>query len=186
MKRRKGLLDEEKFLPPLPEQLPRGVSSLPGYGQMSPVAQGLLGFTGRNPTYSVMDPEAVFQKWIRSTDWFKEFVNEYGEEPDLNSKDYDYRAAWRAGIIPERDPYDKNRFHWPSSLPSGEMLKSSSHPTAWKEYFMRVTGINPDSLNIKTSDEANTFLKNKTQVNGKPVVIDEEELRRSGLLGVAQ
>lgn len=58
MKRRKGLLDEEKFLPPLPEQLPRGVSSLPGYGQTSPVAQGLLGFTGRNPTYSVMDPDA--------------------------------------------------------------------------------------------------------------------------------
>lgn len=58
MKRRKGLLDEERFLPPLPEQLPRGVSSLPGYGQTSPVAQGLLGFTGRNPTYSVMDPQA--------------------------------------------------------------------------------------------------------------------------------
>ena len=58
MKRRKGLLDEEKFLPPLPEQLPRGVSSLPGYGQTSPIAQGLLGFTGRNPTYSVMDPQA--------------------------------------------------------------------------------------------------------------------------------
>ena len=58
MKRRKGLLDEEKFLPPLPEQLPRGVSSLRGYGQTSPVAQGLLGFTGRQPTYSVMDPQA--------------------------------------------------------------------------------------------------------------------------------
>lgn len=58
MKRRKGLLDEEKFFPPLPEQLPRGVSSLPGYGQTSPIAQGLLGFTGRQPTYSVMDPEA--------------------------------------------------------------------------------------------------------------------------------
>jgi len=58
VKRRKGLLDEEKFLPPLPEQLPRGVSSLPGYGQTSPVAQGLLGFTGRQPTYSVMSPEA--------------------------------------------------------------------------------------------------------------------------------
>ncbi len=58
MKRRKGLLDEEKFLPPLPEQLPRGVSSLPGYGQTSPIAQGLLGFTGRQPTYSVMDPQA--------------------------------------------------------------------------------------------------------------------------------
>lgn len=52
MKRRKGLLDEEKFLPPLPEQLPRGASSLFGYGQgpgmgvyqeATDVARGLFG-----------------------------------------------------------------------------------------------------------------------------------------------
>ena len=99
--------------------------------------------------------EASFQKWIRNTGWFKEFVSEYGEEPDLDTKDYDYRAAWRAGIQPERDPYDKNRYHWPSSLPSGQMLKSPEHPTAWKEYFMRETGQNPDALKLKTPEEAN-------------------------------
>lgn len=105
--------------------------------------------------------EAAFQNWIRSTDWFKEFVGEYGEEPDLNSKDYDYRAAWKAGVMPERDPYDQNRFHWPSSLSSGKMLKSADHPTAWKEYFMRDTGVNPDALGIKTPEDANTYLKNR-------------------------
>jgi hypothetical protein len=73
--------------------------------------------------------------------------------------EYDYRAAWKAGIQPERDPYDKNRFHWPSSLPTGEMLKSPTHPTAWKEYFMRLTGKNPDAVGIRSPQEAEVYLK---------------------------
>jgi hypothetical protein len=103
--------------------------------------------------------ESAFQNWIRNTDWFKEFKAEFNEEPDLDTKDYDYRAAWKAGISPERDPYDQNRFHWPSSLPTGEMLKSADHPTAWKEYFMRDTGVNPDALGLKTPEDANIYLK---------------------------
>jgi len=106
--------------------------------------------------------ESAFQNWIRGTDWFKEFKAEYNEEPDLDTKDYDYRAAWKAGVQPERDPYDNNRFHWPSSLPTGEMLKSAEHPTAWKEYFMRETGVNPDALGLKTQEDANIYLKKKS------------------------
>jgi len=106
--------------------------------------------------------ESAFQNWIRGTDWFKEFKAEYNEEPDLDTKDYDYRAAWKAGVQPERDPYDNNRFHWPSSLPTGEMLKSAEHPTAWKEYFMRDTGVNPDALGLKTQEDANIYLKKKS------------------------
>jgi hypothetical protein len=104
--------------------------------------------------------ELEFQNWIRGTDWFKEFKSEYNEEPDLDTKDYDYRSAWKAGVQPERDPYDNNRFHWPSSLPTGKMLKSAEHPTAWKEYFMRETGVNPDALGLKTPEEANIFIEN--------------------------
>jgi hypothetical protein len=104
--------------------------------------------------------ESAFQNWIRGTDWFKEFKAEYNEEPDLDTKDYDYRAAWKAGVQPERDPYDNNRFHWPSSLSTGEMLKSADHPTAWKEYFMRETGVNPDALGLKTPEDANIFIEN--------------------------
>ena len=94
------------------------------------------------------DGEAAFQKGIRDTGWFKEFVSEYGEEPDLDTKDYDYRKAWAAGIRPERDPYDNNRYHWRSSLESGEMLKSKDHPTAWKEHYMREFGVNPDTNGV--------------------------------------
>ena len=105
------------------------------------------------------EEEDQFQKWIRSTDWYKEFNKEYKEEPNLNTPEYDYRAAWKAGIQPERDPYDKNRFHWPSSLPNGEMLKSSSHPTAWKEQFMRQTGQNPDAIGLQSPQDADMYLK---------------------------
>jgi hypothetical protein len=105
------------------------------------------------------EEEQQFQSWIRGTDWYKEFVKEFGEEPELDIPEYDYRAAWKAGITPERDPYDQNRYHWPSSLPSGEMLKSESHPTAWKEMFMRQTGQNPDALGIKTKEEADAILR---------------------------
>lgn len=92
--------------------------------------------------------EPGFQSWIRNTDWFKEFVKEYKEEPDLNTSDYDYRKAWMMGITPERDPYDKDRFHWASSTNTGEMLKAPDHPTAWKEFFMRDYGYNPDAFGI--------------------------------------
>jgi hypothetical protein len=106
-----------------------------------------------------LEREKQFQGWIRGTDWFKEFVNQYGEEPDLDTKDYDYRAAWGAGIQPERDPYDNNRFHWPSSLPDGRMLKAQDHPTAWKELFMQKSGQNPDALGIKSQAEGDTYLR---------------------------
>ena len=109
---------------------------------------------------SAMDPaimkqvmaEALFQQQIQQSPWFAQFQQQYGEAPDLNTTDYDYRKAWAAGIRPVPDPYDNNRYHWPSSLPSGEMLKSENHPTAWKEYYMRQTGQNPDAVGATQAD----------------------------------
>lgn len=61
--------------------------------------------------------EQTFQSGIRATPWFSEFVKEYGEEPDLDTKDYDYRKAWAAGVRPDyRDPTDGGRYHWPSTF----------------------------------------------------------------------
>jgi hypothetical protein len=98
--------------------------------------------------------EDDFQKGIRGTEWFSEFVKQYGEEPDLRpmsddpakGPNYDYRKAWAEGVRPVRDPHDNGRFHWSSAAPSGKMLKSANHPTAWKEHFMREYGVNPDAL----------------------------------------
>lgn len=112
-------------------------------------------------TQGTTDPkEDDFQRGIRGTSWFSDFVKQYGEEPDLRpvSEDpalgpnYDYRKAWAAGVRPEPDPYDNNRQHWPSSSPDGKMLKSKNHPTAWKEPFMRQYGVNPDSLPSSVSE----------------------------------
>lgn len=91
-----------------------------------------------------LDEEAKFQNWIRGLPWWDEFVKQYGEEPRLDGGDYNYRAAWKAGIEPKRYAPDGGRYHWPSSLPSGELLKSARHPTLWKELEMRKTGKNPD------------------------------------------
>jgi len=126
--------------------------------------------------------ESAFQNWIRGTDWFKEFKSEYNEEPDLDTKDYDYRAAWKAGLQPERDPYDNNRFHWPSSLPSGEMLKSAEHPTAWKEYFMRDTGVNPDALGLKTPEDATIYLKQRMGDKPTPTEAPNKKKKSEGAL----
>ena len=128
--------------------------------------------------------EEQFQAWIRSTPWFKEFKSEYKEEPDLNTRDYDYRAAWRAGIKPERDPYDNNRFHWPSSSPDGKMLKAPDHPTAWKEYFMRETGQNPDALGLRNQKQADQWLKlKKDPRSGRSTNRKTEGFKSGGKVG---
>ncbi|MBC8158280.1 MAG: hypothetical protein H8E94_03000 [Alphaproteobacteria bacterium] len=92
--------------------------------------------------------ESMFQYGVRQTPWWQEFIEEYGEDPDLNTSDYDYRAAWRDGERPKRDPYDGGRFHW-----SGD-YKSRDHKTAWKGIFMEKTGINPDELGLRDGTEA--------------------------------
>lgn len=99
------------------------------------------------------DKERQFRAGIEATPWFAEFMKQYGEPPDLRpGGDYDYRKAWDAGVRPERDPYDASRYHWPSSLPDGTMLKSPDHPTAWKEHYMRQYGVNPDAVGATEAD----------------------------------
>jgi len=73
--------------------------------------------------------EQAFQSGIRETDWYKEYVQDHGEEPALETKDYDYRKAWEEGARPNvRDSSDfseklgKARLHWPSKY------KGDNHP----------------------------------------------------------
>ena len=105
---------------------------------------------------TVLDPEAKIKNWtpqlekqfqneVLNSKWANEFKNQYGELPNLNSSDYNYRAAYQRGMQPMPDEFDRGRLHWLSSTPQGESLKSFNHPTAWKEDYMRITGVNPDS-----------------------------------------
>ena len=40
------------------------------------------------------------------------------------------------------------------------MLKSPKHPTAWMEYFMQDTGVDPNSVGLRTADEAYEYSQN--------------------------
>ena len=142
-----GLLMDEELMP---------FFGNPNIQRQSAKARAAADLRGRK---NKPNEEAQFQSWIRATPWFSEFVQQYGEEPNLNAPEYDYRAAWRSGVVPERDPYDNNRFHWPSSLPDGKMLKSANHPTAWKENFMRQTGQNPDAIGLNSKEKADAYLR---------------------------
>ena len=127
----------------MPLQIPPQLLAQALMGQQNPMRQNVQSFD-----------EEGFQSGIRATDWFRQFVDQYGEEPDLRpmsenpeaGPNYDYRKAWAAGIRPAPNANDAGRYHWPSSLDGGEMLKSKSHPTAWKEHFMRQYGVDPDTL----------------------------------------
>ncbi len=97
-----------------------------------------------HPTLSPQE-EQQFQTWVKGTQWFKEFKPKYGEDPNLDSPEYDLRAAWKAGVIPELNQADKT-YHWADATPDGKMLKSVYHPTAWMGPFMQQFHVNPDDL----------------------------------------
>ena len=98
------------------------------------------------PTTMPADQELQFQNDIKATPWYKEFVAKYNEEPNFNDPNYDYRGAWRAGMLPsERNSTDK-MYHWSDRTSDGQWLKSPHHPTAWANPFMEKYGVNPDDL----------------------------------------
>ena len=135
-------------------------------GTVAPTPQtGLMAILSQANRQKAINPiaeEMQFKSWIRALPWFSEFQKQYGEEPDISPQsNYDYRAAWRGGIAPERDQYDSNRYHWPSSLPDGRMLKTPDHPTAWKEHFMRETGQNPDALGLASPEHAEMWKRSR-------------------------
>lgn len=92
--------------------------------------------------------------------WYDEFTKNYGGEPEVNDPDYDYHAAITNGVVPApyKDASGKTTYHWASSTPSGAMLKSENHPTAWMEHFMRSTGIDPKDLGITSPEQGTEYL----------------------------
>jgi hypothetical protein len=141
--------------------------------RLKPRDETPAGAVTANPRLMAQAQESRFLRGITKTPWFSEFARQYGERPDLSrNADYDYRKAWAAGVRPEPDPYDDNRHHWPSSLPSGEMLKSPTHSTLWKEQYMRATGQNPDAVGATEAQ----WQQMQQQVPAKAVI---DALRRS-------
>lgn len=124
----------------------------------------------RGPMASAIQPqrqpfnrneEMAFQQWVRALPWFGEFKQQYGEEPNLSDPDYDYRAAWKAGLTPQRYAPDGGKYHWPSASPDGSMLKSKNHPTAWMEDFMRATGVDPNTMGVRDEAEGRRIMQQR-------------------------
>ena len=118
--------------------------------------------------------ESDFQDFINNdpdvVKWRDEFKEEWGEEPQIDGADYDYRGAWKAGIKPKPtyEPETKKTLHhWGSIGVGGKDLKSESHSTRWKSDYMKATGINPDEAGI-TKEQALSEL-GETVVDKDPI-----------------
>jgi hypothetical protein len=141
-----------------PQAQPPTLGGLLGFG--STIGGAATGF----PTLqkqAALARENQFQGGILSSPWHSGFLKQYGEAPDLNTPDYNYRAAWSAGLRPAPYAHDSNRYHWPSALPGGGSLKSENHPTMWMEQFMKQTGVDPNELGIKSPEQAIQFLQKR-------------------------
>jgi hypothetical protein len=71
--------------------------------------------------------------------WRNAFTRKYGEAPEIEGGDYDYRRGYIEGARPQATPGDSVP-HW------GSQGKAANHPTAWKEDFMRAFGVDPDTV----------------------------------------
>lgn len=121
-----------------------------------------------SPTVLKTNEEQKFKEWLKGTQLFSSIKEEIAAENKipvnklnnnrvvemiLSNPDYDYRGAFLSGVKEVIDPRD-NKPHWPSSTPEGKMLKDPTHPTAWKEFFMRQYGIDPDEMGFDTLGKA--------------------------------
>lgn len=81
-------------------------------------------------------------------DWLQQFQSKYGEAPNLNDPQYNYRLAYALGQAPEPYAHDGGSYHWTSSAPVAPYvepadLKGKNHQTLWMERFMRLYGVDP-------------------------------------------
>lgn len=143
----------------LGQRVPPGPASLrPAASPVTPASREHPAADALPEGWSARD-ERDFQRGIRQTGWYREFVQEYGEEPDLDTPAYDYRTAWKVGQRPERNEHDGGRYHWPSTTPDGRDLKSLDHPTYWKQRFLEATGQDPDALGLASPEDAAAYLR---------------------------
>jgi hypothetical protein len=95
--------------------------------------------------------EQQFQAAMTSApyaDWSRQFQARYGQRPDLDDPDYNYRLAYALGVQPQAYAHDPGLMHWSSAAPvppyaQPAELKSAGHDTKWMERFMTLYGVDP-------------------------------------------
>lgn len=83
--------------------------------------------------------------------WRNGFATKFGEQPEIDIPNYDYRTAWKYGATPEPSEYDNGAYHWPSQVNAPPYakpldLKAPDHQTMWKQTFMDQFGQDPDGV----------------------------------------
>lgn len=123
----------------------RGLLALTPYAP----SPGLLG--GYKPTQLSPEQEKAFQRDMQFapgwSDQRRMLMRRYGETPNYDSGNYDYRGAWLYGLTPQE--VAPGEWHGSSSTnvpPYAEPkpLKAPGHPTEWKEAFYRLYRTDPD------------------------------------------
>jgi hypothetical protein len=129
-------------------------------GRTSPPEPGSFYFGGATSAVSPPPPadmapnfdyDMMFGRGYR--DWRRQFSERFGEQPNYNDPDFNYRRAWQYDARPE--PYAPDtvggepQYHWQSSVDAPPRveplpLKGPDHPTAWMEDFMRQYGVDPN------------------------------------------
>lgn len=157
------------------EQLKQAITNYNGDSPMGGMAQPSASpSAAASPVKEAASPEpsnlgdnAALEQFLKTDPqykpWYDEFVQTNGAPPKVDDPDYDYRAAIKGGIAPHpyTDASGVTSYHWASSLPNGDMLKSENHPTAWMEHFMRQTGKDPKDLGVHSMQEAFEYLGSK-------------------------
>lgn len=80
--------------------------------------------------------------------WGQQYRQRYGERPNLDDPQYNYRLAYALGQAPQAYSHDPGMMHWNSAAPvppynEAAPLKSPDHQTRWMETFMEKYGVDP-------------------------------------------
>lgn len=107
--------------------------------------------------------EAEFQSAMASqvpySNWNQQFQQRYGEKPNLDDPNYNYRLAYALGEKPQAYAHDPGMMHWSSAAPVAPYaapadLKGSSHQTKWMQTFMDRYGVDPHEASGEQMQEA--------------------------------
>jgi hypothetical protein len=112
--------------------------------------------------------EAAFQEWWNTHPsvvyWRRAMKAKYGEEPQQDVPEYDYRAAFRAGVVPSAVP-DDDVPHWSSKF------KSDTHPN---RFIIR------DGKRFDT--RSGEFVEDSVKAAGPPAPAAQTKYRNAGRL----
>ena len=118
-----------------------------------------------SPTELKPEENEQYRKDVFQSKWFKDTKKRHPDQSNdqvLNDQEamghYDLKGAWQQGMFKQSDKSAANKYdnvhHLSDAGAGGKMLKSPDHPTAWMEFFQNQHGKDPESMGLKTYEDA--------------------------------